>query len=470
MKTDQMKKVFITTLASLSASAMVIPSTMPIFAQDSTTEVASKESLKELEIKKAQLEKELQALNVKVDNKKAEIESTIQNKIDSITAEISKLNKEIDSKQSELDQKTEALKNAESDLEQAKADLESKKSDQSTLQKTIDDYGTLESLNDELTIAKQEHSQAITDFEQAQTPLYNAEKAYYSAIEEAELTREKARIAQINYDDANNRYTEARKNLNAAQEKYDTCSEDEKAQAKIELDECQKTFDDAKDNLEYEDEMLTQRKQDEYNASVVADNALTAYEQAADTFRKASTNLSNAINKEKDLESRINAYDTNYYNSLSKQYESLNKEITELEDEIDSLNSKIESLNQSIEDLSKDLTELKQDVKEKKEELELITSYKTVYNQVLKEGTKADLSSIKDESLKKKMQELASLLEQQSALSSKLAETKKAYEKEKNKQSKDVQTSFETNLLSSAAVFGLSGLALVEIKRRKSKE
>ena len=91
-------------------------------------------------------------------------------------------------------------------------------------------------------------------------------------------------------------------------------------------------------------------------------------------------------------------------------------------------------------------------------------------NQVLKDGTKTDLSSVKDEELKSKLQELASLLEQKKDLNNKFEQAKIAYEKEKDKKSKNVQTSVETNLISSAVSFGLASLALFEIKRRKMNQ
>lgn len=153
-----------------------------------------------------------------------------------------------------------------------------------------------------------------------------------------------------------------------------------------------------------------------------------------------------------------------------KQCETLNKEISELEDEIEAFNTKINSLNKAVKDLSEDITELKKEVKDEKEELALISSYKDVLNQVLKDGTKTDLSSVKDEELKSKLQELASLLEQKKDLNNKFEQAKIAYEKEKDKKSKNVQTSVETNLISSAVSFGLASLALIEIKRRKMNQ
>ena len=57
MKSNQMKKVLIICLATISASAIATHSTMPLFAQENTSEVASEEALKESEIKKAQIEK-----------------------------------------------------------------------------------------------------------------------------------------------------------------------------------------------------------------------------------------------------------------------------------------------------------------------------------------------------------------------------------------------------------------------------
>ena len=470
MKTNQMKKVWITALATISASAMAIPSTMPLFAQENQTELSSKESLKELEIKKNQIEKELQSISGQVDHKKAEIASAIQNKENALSAEISKLNQEINAKQSELDQKSETLTNTESDLEKAKEDLESKKSELSDTQTKLKDYGTLDSLNSELAIAKDEHTQAISDFVAAQGPLNETEKAYYSAVEETKSATEKTKTAQSNYDVANERYTEANSKFIAAQEKYNTCSEDEKSDAIIELDYWRSTYYYAKGDLEDAESILNQRKEEQSKAEAAQKNAYDEYDKAAADFRKASNDLTDAINKEKELESRINNYDTDYYNSLSKQCESLNKEIPELEDEIEVFNTKIKTLNQEIEELSEDLTQLKQNVKDKEEKLAIISSYKDILDQVLKEGTKVDLSAVKDENLKAKLQELASLIEQKKDLNHKFEQAKIAYEKEKKKKASDVQTSFETNLISSAAAFGLAGLALVEIKRRKENK
>ena len=192
---------------------------------------------------------------------------------------------------------------------------------------------------------------------------------------------------------------------------------------------------------------------------------------------------------------------------------------------ISSLKTDINDIDKEIEALSKDVLALSQQVVDKQENQTLVQSYRNVLIQVLESGTQADLSSVKHENIKAKLAELASLVDQQFALYAKLREANDAYNvanknlkdaeaayqlakadyekamkaldayiyqnskhasseggnttaaqtvaqhaKKEESKSNGVQTGFETNLISSAALFGLAGLALVETKRRKSSK
>ncbi len=417
---------------------------------------------------------------------------------------------------------------------QAKKDAVTNASDSSSsseLKKAMDDANALYqekialvddltkqkgSAQSELTTLTNQVNTAYQAYVNAQTEQSSARTIYEQAIsdnEKAQSALESANADLSNKETTLNTQTKELKDneatLEALQKKASQLNDQltnwdtYKEEASSKVNTCNAKVNEANTELNSKQTALGTANSNVTTANNEFSTAAAALHRSIENQSTALASLNQANKTVSDLEDNIKAY-----NTASDNCDSLAKEIKELNQTISSLKTDINDIDKEIEVLSKDVLALNQQVADKQENQRLVQSYRNVLIQVLAYGKQADLTSVKHENIKAKLAELASLVDQQLALSAKFEKVYNAYNtahnnlkdaeaayqlakadyekamkaldayiyqnskhaKKEERKSNGVQTGLETNLISSAALFGLSGLALVETKRRKSSK
>ena len=319
MKSNQMKKVLMATIGGVTATTTAIPSTMPVFAQDSVevsnqetksekeklTEAveqaqaqvdqtkkdydAQSEAFNEAELNKAQVEADLLTITGQVDAKNVETSNAIQSEIDSTLEDISNLNKQISDKQKELNQKNETLESKKSDLSEAEKTLEAKNKELEELQAQLEQYGSTEDLNTKLTDAKKAQEQAQTNYSNAQAEYEEANAALSTA--QSALTDAKTQLntAQNEYNEALSKYNEALTALSEAEQNYNSYTDENK-------ENVEKEYNLAQLNVTAQTEGVNLKKALVASAQKAYDEAKETADAAQQTAYDAETARSNAEN------------------------------------------------------------------------------------------------------------------------------------------------------------------------------
>lgn len=335
----------------------------------------------------------------------------------------------------------------------------------------------------DVTNAEQKLSEAKTDVDAKETAKAEAEKKLADA--KANVNNIHVRIDTLN-DDIANWYTnkaKARKELQAAQENLKTAN-NVKTEAK-------KAFEKANEDVA--------------KAEAVRDEAQIKADQACEELEKATA----------DFEAKSEATDkaqkaVDDYNTSVEAVKNAQAEMKIIGNQIDALKAVKESTNEKISSLKEQIKALNETLTEKKADALSFEQARTVLNDVMDQGSKADLTSVENEKIRAFLSQLGATVDERDVVQKSLEKAKNNYVEKYNlyldakeaflkaesdynevlsqlnaflfEQNKEtipakkeeaktdsVNTGVSTNVEASVATAGLAlaGIVLTETKRRK---
>lgn len=335
----------------------------------------------------------------------------------------------------------------------------------------------------DVTNAEQKLSEAKTNVEAKETAKAEAEKKLADA--KANVNSIQARIDTLNDNIANwdTNKAKARKELQAAQENLKTAN-NVKTEAK-------KAFEKANEDVA--------------KAEAVRDEAQIKADQACEELEKATA----------DFEAKSEATDkaqkaVDDYNTSVETVKNAQAEMKIIGNQIDALKAVKESTNEKISSLKEQIKALNETLTEKKADALSFEQARTVLNDVMDQGSKADLTSVENEKIRAFLSQLGATVDERDVVQKSLEKAKNNYVEKYNlyldakeaflkaeseynetlrqlnaflfEQNKEtipakkeeaktdsVNTGVSTNVEASVATAGLAlaGIVLIETKRRK---
>lgn len=335
----------------------------------------------------------------------------------------------------------------------------------------------------DVTNAEQKLSEAKTNVEAKETAKAEVEKKLADA--KANVNSIQARIDTLNDNIANwdTNKAKARKELQAAQENLKTAN-NVKTEAK-------KAFEKANEDVA--------------KAEAVRDEAQIKADQACEELEKATA----------DFEAKSEATDkaqkaVDDYNTSVETVKNAQAEMKIIGNQIDALKAVKESTNEKISSLKEQIKALNETLTEKKADALSFEQARTVLNDVMDQGSKADLTSVENEKIRAFLSQLGATVDERDVVQKSLEKAKNNYVEKYNlyldakeaflkaeseynetlrqlnaflfEQNKEtipakkeeaktdsVNTGVSTNVEASVATAGLAlaGIVLIETKRRK---
>ena len=335
----------------------------------------------------------------------------------------------------------------------------------------------------DVTNAEQKLSEAKTNVEAKETAKAEAEKKLADA--KADVNSIQVRIDTLNDNIANwdTNKAKARKELQAAQENLKTAN-NVKTEAK-------KAFEKANEDVA--------------KAEAVRDEAQIKADQACEELEKATA----------DFEAKSEATDkaqkaVDDYNTSVETVKNAQAEMKIIGNQIDALKAVKESTNEKISSLKEQIKALNETLTEKKADALSFEQARTVLNDVMDQGSKADLTSVENEKIRAFLSQLGATVDERDVVQKSLEKAKNNYVEKYNlyldakeaflkaeseynetlrqlnaflfEQNKEtipakkeeaktdsVNTGVSTNVEASVATAGLAlaGIVLIETKRRK---
>lgn len=251
-----------------------------------------------------------------------------------------------------------------------------------------------------VTNAEQALSEAKSGVEAKENVKAEAEKKLADA--KANVNNIHVRIYTLNDDIANwdTNKAKARKELQAAQENLKTAN-NVKTEAK-------KAFEKANEDVA--------------KAEAVRDEAQIKADQACEELEKATADFEAKSETTDKTQKAVDDYNTNAEAVKKAQAEMkiIGNQIDELKVCKESTNEKIDSLKAQIEVLNKSLTEKKADALP-------LEQFKTVLNDVMNQGSKADLTSVENEKIRAFLSQLGATVDERNVVQKSLEEAKNNY-------------------------------------------
>ena len=398
-----------------------------------------------------------------------------------------------------------ALKNAEALLKSKKdvlTGLQNKLTQVNNAKATLEANATV--TNNAVTEAKNAVQNAENTVNQKKADVTNAEQK----LSEAKTNVEVKETAKA---EAEKKLADAKANVNSIQARIDTLNDNianwdtNKAKARKELQAAQENLKTANNVKTEAKKAFEKANEDVAKAEAVRDEAQIKADQACEELEKATADFetkSEAIDK---AQKAVDDYNTSVETVKNAQAEMkiIGNQIDALKAVKESTNEKISSLKEQIEVLNKSLTEKKADALP-------LEQFKTVLNDVMNQGSKADLTSVENEKIRAFLSQLGATVDERNVVQKSLEEAKNNYVEKYNlylnakeaflkaeseynetlrqlnaflfEQNKEtipakkeetktdcVNTGVSTNVEASVATAGLAlaGIVLIETKRRK---
>ena len=409
-----------------------------------------------------------------------------------------------------------ALKNAEALLNAKKnalTGLQNKLTQVNNAKATLKANATV--MNNTVTEAKNAVQNAENAVSQKKANVANAEQALSEAKSGVEA-KENAKA------EAEKKLADAKANVNSIQARIDTLSDDivnwdtNKAKARKELQAAQENLKTA-NNVETEAKKAFEKaNEDVAKAEAIRDEAQIKANQACEELEKATADFEAKSEATDKAQKAVDDYNTN-----AEAVKKAQADVKIIGAQIDTLKAVKESTNAKIDSLKEQIKALNEILTEKKADALPFEQARTVLNDVMNQGSKADLTSVENEKLRAFLSQLGATVDERNAAQKSLDEAKNNYvEKynlyldakeellkaesdyneavrqlnaflaEQNKQTSSVKkeeaktnpvqttektnsvnTGVSTNVEASIASAGLAlaGIVLAETKRRKNK-
>ncbi len=532
MKTNKLSKILMSGIAGATIAASVIPNTMPIFASEANTIQVSQRTntstrdqllakiqqqqkkVDELEASAKEQESQLTVLKTKADEEKSS-KSTLKATIDQQSQEIlNTINTNLSSFDSQKQQINSMIENSKSNLaddqltkDEIAKDLEKAQSDLAQQQAKLQD---LQAQLDALNAGSVMQATSDTNTKDAQATLDKANKK----LSKAQALLESYQGLELSYEQLQKAYDGAKANNADNLSEYENNLNTAKA-ALIQFLNNVNGNEEANNNLDAVSNATFTTLQNNYDeASQAVSEAQNALDQA--NANEQTTNSANQTQSVSDIQAQIDQVNQTI-DSLNQQIADLQNKTAIFDDQIAQENAKMDDYNQRLENINNATRPFE--------------SAKAALENVLKSGMNADLSGVEDQGLQEQLHQLAvnvseykkskgfmssaaneyetaylmyqstlealkqakedldkstkSLNEKMTAKAkeTKTAQTKTTQTKAQNNNNQsnqnqtqsaartnNVQTGVETDLLSSAAMLGLVGLALVGVKKHMDQD
>lgn len=534
MKRNKLSKVLMTSIASATIAASVIPNTMPIFASESNTVQVSQsknigsardqllakiqkqqKKVDELEASAKEQESQLTALRTKADEEKSS-KSTLKATIDQQSQEISNtINVGLSSLDSQKQQIESMIENVKSNIaddqlskDEIAKDLEKAQSDLAEQQAKLQD---LQAQLDALNAGTSVQATSDTSQKDAQATLDKANKK----LSKAQALLESYQGLELSYEQVQKAYDGAKANNADNLNEYETNLNNAKT-ALIQFLNNVNENEEAETNFEaVSNATFTTLQTNVEQATQAVSEAQSALDQA--NANNQASNTAEQSQSAAQIQAQIDQINQTIA-SLNQQIADLQNKTAIFDDQIAQENAKIDDYNQRLENIQNSANPFEK--------------AKAALENVLKSGMNADLSGVEDQGLQEQLHQLAvnvseykkakgftssaaneyetAYLMYQSTLEAlkqakeelgkstkslnetmtakaketKTAQTKTTQAKVQNNnqvqsnqnqtqsaaRTNTVQTGVETDLLSSAAMLGLVGLALVGVKKHMDQD
>ena len=398
-----------------------------------------------------------------------------------------------------------ALKNAEALLKSKKdvlTGLQNKLTQVNNAKATLEANAIV--TNNAVTEAKNAVQNAENTVNQKKANVANAEQALSEAKSGVE-TKENAKA------EAEKKLADAKADVNSIQVRIDTLNDNianwdtNKAKARKELQAAQENLKTANNVKTEAKKAFEKANEDVAKAEAVRDEARIKADQACEELEKATA----------DFEAKSEATDkaqkaVDDYNTSVETVKNAQAEMKIIGNQIDALKAVKESTNEKISSLKEQIKALNETLTEKKADALSFEQARTVLNDVMDQGSKADLTSVENEKIRAFLSQLGATVDERDVVQKSLEKAKNNYVEKYNlyldakeaflkaeseynetlrqlnaflfEQNKEtipakkeeaktdsVNTGVSTNVEASVATAGLAlaGIVLIETKRRK---
>lgn len=398
-----------------------------------------------------------------------------------------------------------ALKNAEALLKSKKdvlTGLQNKLTQVNNAKATLEANATV--MNNTVTEAKNAVQNAENTVNQKKADVTNAEQK----LSEAKTNVEARETAKA---EAEKKLADAKVNVNNIHVRIDTLNDDianwytNKAKARKELQAAQENLKTANNVKTEAKKAFEKANEDVAKAEAVRDEAQIKANQACEELEKATA----------DFEAKSEATDkaqkaVDDYNTSVEAVKNAQAEMKIIGNQIDALKAVKESTNEKISSLKEQIKALNETLTEKKADALSFEQARTVLNDVMDQGSKADLTSVENEKIRAFLSQLGATVDERDVVQKSLEKAKNNYVEKYNlyldakeaflkaesdynevlsqlnaflfEQNKEtipakkeeaktdsVNTGVSTNVEASVATAGLAlaGIVLIETKRRK---
>lgn len=315
-----------------------------------------------------------------------------------------------------------ALKNAEALLNAKKnalTGLQNKLTQVNNAKATLEANATV--MNNTVTEAKNAVQNAENAVSQKKADVANAEQTLSEAKSGVEA-KENAKA------EAEKKLADAKTNVNSIQARIDTLSHDianwdtNKAKARKELQT-------AKENLKTANNVETEAKkafekanEDVAKAEAVRDEAQIKANQAHKELEKATTDFEAKSEATDKAQKAVDDYNTN-----TEAVKKAQADVKIIGAQIDTLKAVKESTNAKIDSLKEQIKVLNETLTEKKADALPFEQARTVLNDVMNQGSKADLTSVENEKIRAFLSQLGTTVDERNAAQKSLEEAKNNY-------------------------------------------
>lgn len=315
-----------------------------------------------------------------------------------------------------------ALKNAEA-LLNAKKDaltgLQNKLTQVNNAKATLEANATV--MNNTVTEAKNAVQNAENAVNQKKADVANAEQAL-SETKSCVEAKENAKA------EAEKKLADAKADVNSIQVRIDTLSDDivnwdtNKAKARKELKAAQENLKTA-NNVETEAKKAFEKaNEDAAKAEAVRDTAQIKANQAHEELEKATADFEAKSETTDKAQKAVDEYNTN-----AEAVKKAQADVKIIGAQIDTLKAVKESTNAKIDSLKEQIKALNETLTEKKADALPFEQARTVLNDVMTQGSKADLTSVENEKLRAFLSQLGATVDERNVAQKSLEEAKNNY-------------------------------------------
>ena len=320
-----------------------------------------------------------------------------------------------------------ALKNAEALLNAKKnalTGLQNKLTQVNNAKATLEANATV--MNNTVTEAKNAVQNAENAVSQKKADVANAEQALSEAKSGVE-TKTNAKA------EAEKKLADAKANVNSIQARIDTLSDDivnwdtNKAKARKELQAAQENLKTA-NNVETEAKKAFEKaNEDVAKAEAIRDEAQIKANKACEELEKATADFEAKSETTDKAQKAVDDYNTN-----AEAVKKAQADVKIIGAQIDTLKAVKESTNAKIDSLKEQIKALNETLTEKKADALPFEQARTVLNDVMTQGSKADLTSVENEKLRAFLSQLGAAVDERNVAQKSLEEAKNNYAEKYN--------------------------------------